>query len=608
MNAQPWDTDSLFRELDKATKQEAIIDLHHKIFGSQVNRDPSIALEHAHIAFSMSEEFGDVDLHGQSIMNLTHAFFVNDSLAQAKSLLKQSIPFYTANEDFFMVSACYRNLAVLGEVEEQPDSSLFYLEKCLDVLEAHPDSSVLGDVFLSQGFAYRTKGFYQLSAEALYNSLRVVTALGNDNRKGYAAQNLGITLWIAEKNDEALRYMKESTNYFKTYNNERALAQSMNNIGRLYGEAGIVDSAKYYHEESLKLAIKTGQEDVQLDNSVNLFKLAQSQEDYNSVRRLLNEIVSLSKSSEINKNVALAIRLTASALLDEDKKADAQKAISGLNHEEVNYENPKEKADAYEELATIYKALDDPKRSLGYWEESKKINDSLFTLKKAQQVEELNLIYETEKKDAEIQLLAKNVELEQTKKRSLIGGLILLFLAAGSTILALVQRSRKNKQIHQQEKQLEIQKRETAEKELEFKKKELTAKALQLASKNEFLQKLEEQVSDLKSSVDSTVSQTSQRISRMIMMDGQEDEEWDQFTKEFSSVHSGYLDRLRGQFGSFSTSETRLISLMKMNLSSKDIANILRISADGVKKARYRLRKKMELDSDVDIQQYLINY
>ena len=131
---------------------------------------------------------------------------------------------------------------------------------------------------------------------------------------------------------------------------------------------------------------------------------------------------------------------------------------------------------------------------------------------------------------------------------------------------------------------------------------------MQLASKNEFLQMLEEEVSDLKSSVDATVSKTSQRISRMISYDSSDDQEWEQFGKEFSSIHSSFLERLREQFGKFSKSEMRLISLLKMNLSSKEIANTLRISDDGVKKARYRLRKKMQLNSHIDIQQYLLNY
>ena len=55
-----------------------------------------------------------------------------------------------------------------------------------------------------------------------------------------------------------------------------------------------------------------------------------------------------------------------------------------------------------------------------------------------------------------------------------------------------------------------------------------------------------------------------------------------------------------------STNDLRLMSLLKMNLSSKEIANILNISIEGVKKARYRLRKKLNLNTEESLQELVI--
>jgi DNA-binding CsgD family transcriptional regulator len=57
----------------------------------------------------------------------------------------------------------------------------------------------------------------------------------------------------------------------------------------------------------------------------------------------------------------------------------------------------------------------------------------------------------------------------------------------------------------------------------------------------------------------------------------------------------------------FSKSEVRLISLLKMNMTSKEIADIMGISDSGVKKARYRLRKKMNLE-DSELQGFLLSF
>jgi DNA-binding CsgD family transcriptional regulator len=88
----------------------------------------------------------------------------------------------------------------------------------------------------------------------------------------------------------------------------------------------------------------------------------------------------------------------------------------------------------------------------------------------------------------------------------------------------------------------------------------------------------------------------------------QDDEQWEQFATEFSNLNQGFLDKLTAIYGSFSKSEIRLISLLKMSLSSKDIADTLNISDAGIKKARYRLRKKLKLESEEDIQAYLISF
>ena len=74
----------------------------------------------------------------------------------------------------------------------------------------------------------------------------------------------------------------------------------------------------------------------------------------------------------------------------------------------------------------------------------------------------------------------------------------------------------------------------------------------------------------------------------------------------FSSVHQEFLNRLRDRYGKFTKGEMRLISLLRMNMNSKDIASILGVSDQGVKKARYRLRKKMNLESDDDIQGLIV--
>jgi DNA-binding CsgD family transcriptional regulator len=104
------------------------------------------------------------------------------------------------------------------------------------------------------------------------------------------------------------------------------------------------------------------------------------------------------------------------------------------------------------------------------------------------------------------------------------------------------------------------------------------------------------------------VKKTSNKITILIKRDTQDNELWEQFSTEFSSLNQGFFERLVDTHGSISKSEIRLISLLKMNISSKDIADTLNITGEGTKKARYRLRKKLNLSSESGIRGCLLSF
>jgi DNA-binding CsgD family transcriptional regulator len=82
------------------------------------------------------------------------------------------------------------------------------------------------------------------------------------------------------------------------------------------------------------------------------------------------------------------------------------------------------------------------------------------------------------------------------------------------------------------------------------------------------------------------------------------EDSWKTFSRSFEEVHPGFYDRARQRYHDLTFNELRILALLKMNLSYKEIANILNVSAEGVKKARYRLRKKLDLASEDSLQQF----
>jgi DNA-directed RNA polymerase specialized sigma24 family protein len=83
------------------------------------------------------------------------------------------------------------------------------------------------------------------------------------------------------------------------------------------------------------------------------------------------------------------------------------------------------------------------------------------------------------------------------------------------------------------------------------------------------------------------------------------DEDWDEFKQLYTRVYPRFMLRMKELFPAITQAELRLAALITLQLSSKEIAAMLGISTESVKKARQRLRKKMELTTEQDLDETL---
>jgi DNA-binding CsgD family transcriptional regulator len=81
------------------------------------------------------------------------------------------------------------------------------------------------------------------------------------------------------------------------------------------------------------------------------------------------------------------------------------------------------------------------------------------------------------------------------------------------------------------------------------------------------------------------------------------EQDWEDFSKLFDKVHTGFFVRLKEKYPNITPAETRLLCLTKLNLSTKEMAGMLGVSTDAIKKTRQRLRKKMEVDEEKNLEE-----
>ncbi len=145
--------------------------------------------------------------------------------------------------------------------------------------------------------------------------------------------------------------------------------------------------------------------------------------------------------------------------------------------------------------------------------------------------------------------------------------------------------------------------------EIIFKNKELALSTMHIVQKNETLSKLREELDSIM--YQTRENETKSQIKKVIQIlsdDERLEEDWESFALHFDQVHTDFLRRIKDDYAQLSPKDLKLCAYLRMNLSTKEIAPLLNISVRGIEISRYRLRKKMHLDPDINLTEFMMKY
>ena len=397
---------------------------------------------------------------------------------------------------------------------------------------------------------------YQKALHYLEEALPKIKQGGNKQHLGFILRNMGTCHASLKQYGRALIYFLEALDHIEISGNPKTLVRIYSEIGDTYYKMGVYDEALDHLEKAVQNYPLTG------GNRKKAIT-------YNGIAKCHIALQDLAKA-----------------------KIYVKKAIEVA--EETDYLIGKK--ESYKTLAEITEREKNDLAALQLYKTYQAFKDSLHKLENQERVRELHTIYETDKKEQqiseqrnEIDLLEQKAKINQLERIVLGIGFLLISIVFVLLWYGLRQKARRG-----------LLEKEKLNAELTFKKKELTTHALHLAKKNEVLDHLKQKAEALKTSKNPLKGY--QQLIQTIDFDLKNDNHWKKFTQYFEEVHEDFFGRIKQRFPDISSNELRLMALLKMNLSSKEIANILNISPEGIKKARYRLRKKLNLNSDESLQ------
>lgn len=145
------------------------------------------------------------------------------------------------------------------------------------------------------------------------------------------------------------------------------------------------------------------------------------------------------------------------------------------------------------------------------------------------------------------------------------------------------------------------------EAELQVKSKELASLALDAVVQHKAVESLKEAMLDQKNK--GSINQHDMDVILKQISGNLNDEEfWDIYHKNFDMIHKNFFRNLRKQYPTLTPSDLRFCALLRLNLSTKDIAQFTNLTIRGVETARYRLRKKFAIPEGSNIIDFLIDF
>ncbi len=382
-----------------------------------------------------------------------------------------------------------------------------------------------------------------------------------------------------------------------------------NSLGTAFSHMGQSDSAAYYYRLSLAehqrtynktylptaylkagyLALDKGQQ----QESRQYFERALSLSDSTGNRQArVSALLAMAKwYRQLHKNRVVAMQYLEQAGTIAAGLSDKSYAIAVL-----------------QEYTNLYKEAGDYRSALEHEEEMLQLKNTYYDLEKERIVKGLETEFRLSEKDRQLALVHKEKQVIRLSNYLLWGGILILLVVSSTIILFQRRINKKNRQLlhaREQVRKAEAEQQEWKERQLkndlEHKEAQLSAMALQMYQKNELMRELKEKLEQ------SAAVPVGNEVNRILNRGLNQDREWADFDTRFESLNRNFYTRLKQHFPGISPNDLKICALIKLNLSIKEMAGILNISPDSVKTARYRLRKKLQLNTEDNLTDFILN-
>jgi len=259
------------------------------------------------------------------------------------------------------------------------------------------------------------------------------------------------------------------------------------------------------------------------------------------------------------------------------------------------------KPDVLKRLSTIYYNKGNYKKAYQLQTQSSALSEIIFSTQQSQNSElfQIKNKYQEKVKEQNIKLLAQENKVLQLSVYSILISAILISFLIIAVIKIQSKKAIQKQTLLNQKQELElVQQKEY----LDVKNKELLESAMQLLERENENANIKKQLESIKA--DKENASTIKQIINDLSID--KSQKWKEFETRFTAINSDFLTSLKNKFPLLSPTDLKMCAFIKLGFTSKDMAQILGITVEGINTSRSRLRKKMDLSRETNLSEFLL--
>jgi tetratricopeptide (TPR) repeat protein/DNA-binding CsgD family transcriptional regulator len=490
----------------------------------------------------------------------------------------------------------YLNFASVFHYKANLDSMIYYQDLAKRNLGSN--SPHYGQYLLNEGLKSQLNAEFQKAIPVIFEAISFYEKNKDLKRLAVAYNNLAFNYEKIGDQDSQIKYLFKSLELNKIYGSINQVIINYNNIGIYFKDKGEFERGIAYYDLAFEEIKKLNNPLLLAQNLLNRANIFKRKGELLQAEKLFLESLALCEANKIDFGIMLCMLNLGELHISLQRFGSANAYLTKAYELSKTLQARREQALTFERLGWLSRDMGDYRAAYDWQTKFHGLNDSLINESVKKEANALREKFEVEKKENEIISLSKDKIYQQFVIVLMALGLLVLLL-----ILILWNHKRK---LAEKEKEKEVLQRSHMKDLLKSKDEEMRVLARQLLDMQSELGEAKMKISSVLHA-DSIDQQKFKKIDAILNTNPFESMKVD-LDARMTANNVEFFNLLLNQFPDLSPSELKLCAYLRLNMSTKDISEILSRSVRTVENTRANIRKKMFLEPQDNLVSYLMGF